>query len=68
MVQWTLVRTRQSLQMARQTSYRVSYWCLNSLKYEMEPLQVKDVGGWKYAEGTGWMVVEDIYVHSGKAI
>jgi hypothetical protein len=43
---------------------------LNTLKYEMEPLQVKvkDVGGWKYAEGTGWMVVEDIYVHSGKAI
>jgi hypothetical protein len=34
----------------------------------MELLQVKDVGGWKYAEGTGWMVVEDIYVHSGKAI
>jgi hypothetical protein len=41
---------------------------LDSLKYEMEPLEVKDVGRWKYAEGTGWMVVEDIYVHSGKAI
>jgi len=41
---------------------------LDSLKYEMGPLQVKEVGGWKYAEGTGWMVVEDIYVHSGKAI
>ena len=41
---------------------------LNSLQYEMEPLTVKEAGGWKYAEGTGWMVVEDTYVHSGKAI
>lgn len=41
---------------------------LNSLKYEMDPLQVKNVDGWKCAEETGWMVVEDIYVHSGKAI
>lgn len=40
----------------------------NSLKYELEPLEVKDVDGWKYSEGTGWKVVEDIYIHSGKAI
>jgi predicted alpha/beta-fold hydrolase len=41
---------------------------LNSLKYEIEPLVVKESGGWKFAEETGWMVVEDIYIHSGKAI
>lgn len=43
---------------------------LNSLDagFKVPALVVKESGGWKYAEGTGWMVVEDVSVHSGKAI
>jgi hypothetical protein len=35
---------------------------------KMGPLAVREVGKWKYSGGTGWMVVDDLRVESGKAV